>query len=40
MERRKNDIPTGVVIRNEGVHRSGEENELGTCTRRQQDKNL
>lgn len=31
MERKKNDIPTGVVIRNQGAHRSGEENELGTC---------
>lgn len=39
MERKKNDIPTGVVIRNQGAHRSGEENELGTCTG-QQDKNL
>lgn len=36
MEKRKKDIPTEVEIRNQGVHRSREENELGTCTR--QDK--
>lgn len=33
MEKRKKDIPTEVEIRNQGVHRSREENELGTCTR-------
>lgn len=32
MEKRKKDIPTEVEIRNQCIHKSREENELGACT--------